>query len=158
MAYCILKSYKLKIEPLKIFEALNKHKNCFFLDSSLNSDYSLGRYSFLGIDPFFIVKTKDDAPFEKLRKLLNRYNLSIPKSNIPFLGGAVGYFTYDLGLTLEKKITRKTKVDLGIPNSFFGFYNAIIIIDHLKGLLYIFSVGFPETNCRLAKILCETNF
>lgn len=158
MAYYILKSYKLKVTPFEIFEILSHGKNCFFLDSSLNSNYSLGRYSFLGIDPFYILRTKNQDPFRKLREILGRYKISISKNNLPFLGGAVGYLAYDLGLILEKKIKIKPKKDLGIPDCFFGFYNTIIIIDHLKQLLYIFSVGFPERNHRLAKLLSQSNF
>lgn len=158
MAYYILKSYKLDFEPFKIFEILSKENNCFFLDSSLNADYSLGRYSLLGIQPFFILKTKDQDPFKKLRQYLNLYNISIPKNNLPFLGGAVGYFAYDLGLILEKKINRRIKQDLGIPDCFFGFYNMVIIIDHLKQIIHIFSVGFPERNHHYAKLLSQSNF
>jgi para-aminobenzoate synthetase component 1 len=159
MAYYIWKSYKLKgIEPAKIFEVLSKEKYAFFLDSSLNANFSLGRFSFLGSDPFFIFKNKDQDPFKKLRALLNPYRISLSKMPIPFLGGAVGYLAYDLGLTLEKKVKKRKKEDLGIPDCFFGFYNHVIIIDHLKQLLYIFSVGFPEKDYRLAKLLAKTNF
>jgi para-aminobenzoate synthetase component 1 len=158
MAYCILKSYKLKIEPFKIFEILSQQKNCFLLDSSLNANYSLGRYSFLGIDPFFTLKTKGQDLFKKLREILEMYKIRLPKNNIPFLGGAVGYLTYDLGLILEKKIERKIKPDLGIPDFFFGFYNTVLIIDHFKKLFYICSLGFPERDYRLAKLLAESNF
>jgi para-aminobenzoate synthetase component 1 len=128
------------------------------LDSSLNANYSLGRYSFLGIDPFFTLKTKGQGSFKKLREILEMYKICIPKNNIPFLGGAVGYLTYDLGLILEKKIERRIKPDLGIPDFFFCFYNTILIIDHLKQLLYLCSVGFPEKNYRLAKLLADSNF
>jgi len=157
MAYYILKSYKLKFNPFQIFAALSQENYCFFLDSSLNAN-SLGRYSFLGIDPFYILKTKNQNPFPRLREIIDRYKISLSKSNLPFLGGAVGYLTYDLGLILERKLNCRPKQDLGIPDCFFGFYNTLIIIDHLKQLLYIFSVGFPEKNYRLAKSLCEFNF
>jgi len=159
MAYCIWKSYKLKIEPLLIFSALKNEKNCFFLDSSLNSDYTQGRFSFFGIDPFFILKTGGQNPFGKLREALNKYNFSTPqKFPIPFPGGAVGYFTYDLGVILEKKIKKIAKEDLGIPDCFLGFYNTVVAIDHLKKLLYLFALGFPETKHCLAKSLADTNF
>jgi para-aminobenzoate synthetase component 1 len=176
MAYYILNSYKLKINPLEIFEALKNERNCFFLDSGLNSDYSLGRFSFLGIDPFYILETKNQPafakasagcppkrceggqnPFLKLREILNYYKISLPKSNIPFLGGAVGFLSYDLGLILEKKIKIKPKDDLGIPDCFFGFYNTVIITDNIKRILYICAVGFPEKSYYLAKSLCESN-
>ncbi|MFH0912817.1 MAG: aminodeoxychorismate synthase component I [Candidatus Omnitrophota bacterium] len=157
MAYYILKSYKLKIDPFKIFAALKDQKNCFFLDSSLNIG-PMGRYSFLGIDPFHVLKTKNEDPLPKLRDILGRFQISDFKSNLPLLGGAVGYLAYDLGFTLEKKLKTRSKETLKLPDCLFGFYNSIIIIDHFKGLLHIFAVGFPERNRRLAKLLSEANF
>jgi len=158
MAYYILKSYKLKVDPSQIFAVLKDKKNCFFLDSSLNANYYLGRYSFLGIDPFYIFATKNQNSFAQLREIFNRYKISIPKNNLPFLGGAVGYLAYDLGFALEEKLKAKPRPDLRIPDCLFGFYNTILIVDHLKQKFYIFSVGFPEKNYRLAKLLCERNF
>ncbi len=157
MAYYILKSYKLKVEPFRVFEALKNERSCFFLDSSLNAN-SLGRYSFLGIDPFYVLETKNRDPFPRLREILGRYRISIPGSGLPFLGGAVGYFGYDLGFILEKKLKNTPKAGLGLPDCALGFYNTAIIIDHLKKLLYIFSIGFPETKYHLAKSLCDFNF
>jgi para-aminobenzoate synthetase component 1 len=157
MAYCILKSYKLKVEPFEIFAALKDEKNCFFLDSSLNADPQ-GRYSFLGIDPFYVLKTKDEEPFEELRALMERYKVCFPKGKLPFVGGAVGYLAYDLGFLLEKKLKKKIPDDLGTPDCFFGFYNTIIIVDNLKKLLYIVALGLPEKNSRIAKALAKENF
>lgn len=157
MAYSILKSYKLKISPFEIFAALKDEKNSFFLDSGLNSN-PLGRYSFLGIEPFYILEMKNQDPFPRLRELLDRYKISLPRDGFPFPGGAVGYLAYDLGLALEKKLKNKPKIGAGIPDCAFGFYNTIIIIDHLKDLLYIFAVGFPERGYHLAKSLAQSNF
>src|SRR3989338_6448986 len=98
MAYCILKSYKLKVSPFEVFRALRNQKNCFFLDSSLNSDYSLGRFSFLGTDPFHIVEARQPDSFKKLRGLMERFKITPAKSCLPFWGGAVGFFAYDSGL------------------------------------------------------------
>jgi len=159
MAYYILKSYKLKIAPSEIFEAFSVHKYCFFLDTSL-VDYSkgLGRYSILGIDPFFILKARRDAPFEKIRNEINKYKIVEKSPALPFLGGAVGFFAYDLGLALEKKVRVAEKPDLGIPDCFFAFYNTSLIIDHSKELLYIFASGFPEKKEHLARLLARLNF
>ncbi len=128
------------------------------MDSSLNSDYSLGRYSFLGINPFDILETKGKEPFPQLREALSHYRIARPGYNLPFLGGAVGYLSYDLGLLLEKKIRLLAKEDdTGIPDSFFAFYNSGIIIDHWKNLLYIFSIGLPEKSMHLQRTLCQAN-
>lgn len=161
MAYCTLKSYKLRFSPFEIFEALKNEKNCFFLDSSLNPfipNYSLGRYSFLGIDPFYILETKNRNPFKELKGLLSRYKIpSFKRGGPPFLGGAVGYLAYDLGFILEKKIKPGFKPALSVPDCVFGFYSAIIIIDHFKQLFYIFSAGFPEKTYHLEKLACKSN-
>lgn len=157
MAYYILRSYKLNFPAFRVFEILSREKNCFFLDSSLNHKY-LGRYSFLGIEPFFILKTKGIDPFKTIREKLESYRVSFPDTNIPFLGGAVGYLAYDLGFVLEKSIKKRYKPDPGIPDCLFGFYNTSVIIDHHKQLFYILSLGFPEKKYHLAKTLAESNF
>lgn len=156
MAYYTLNSYKLKVKPLQIFSALVDRTNCFFLDSSLISDSS-GRYSFLGIDPFFILETKGRNPLPRLRGLLDKYKISLPKNYPPFCCGAIGYLSYDLGFLLENKLQRKTADDLKLPDCHFSFYNTVIITDNIKKLLHIFTTGFPEKGYLSAKALCQNN-
>ena len=158
MAYFTLKSYKLKTSPLEIFALLKNERNCFFLDSSLNRAPASGRYSFLGIEPFYVLEVRSQEPFTKLRQALSQYRISSRHCPLPFLGGAVGYLSYDLGFLLEKKLQKRISDDLKIPSCVFGFYNTAIIIDNLKKILYIFAAGFPEKRYGLAKTLCEANF
>ncbi|MFH1440463.1 MAG: aminodeoxychorismate synthase component I [Candidatus Omnitrophota bacterium] len=164
MVYYILKSYKLNFDPLRIFEIFSRQKNCFFLDSSL-SGYPSGRFSFLGIEPFSILEAKQKEPFDDLRDKLSLYKIPIGArhalpciDNIPFFGGAVGYLAYDLGFALEKKIKSRVKPDLGIPDSYFAFYNTVVIIDHYKNLFYILALGWPEKKGYLSRALAEENF
>lgn len=110
----------------------------------------LGRFSFMGFDPFFILKTKNKRPFEQLRQLLKKYSYQNCNAAVPFLGGAVGYFAYDLGFLIER-IESYAKDDLNLPDCFLGFYDCTITIDHLKNKLYIFSTGLPETKGYFAK-------
>ena len=146
---CIWKCYDYSGDGIDILEAIKNQPYSFFLDSGVNI-YNLGRFSFLGSDPFLIYKTKREKPFNKLRQLLNKYKLS-PIAGLPnFIGGAVGYFSYDLG-SLFEKVASKAEDDLGLPECFFGFYDVLIIIDHLLQKLYIVSSGLPETNKALAR-------
>jgi para-aminobenzoate synthetase component 1 len=156
MASYILKSYKLKVDPFAVFEALSREKNSFFLDSSLRTQ-ALGRFSFLGISPFFILKSVKREPFSRLRELLNEYRIPSPHPEFPLLGAAVGYLAYDLGVILEQKVRARSKPDPGIADCYFGFYNSIVGIDHLKRRLYISCVGFPEKKSYLAALLCRQN-
>lgn len=164
MVYYILKSYKLNFEPSGIFEVFSRQRNCFFLDSSLKLGLN-GRFSFLGIEPFSILKSKGEDPFGDLRDKLLPYKIPVGAryalpfiDNIPFFGGAVGYLAYDLGFILEKKIKRQVKQDLGIPDSSFAFYNTVVIIDHYKNLFYILALGWPEKKGHLARVLARENF
>lgn len=157
MAYCILKSYKLKSQAPDIFSALSKRRNCFFLDSSLGSN-GCGRFSFLGADPFFVLRLNNIDPFSKLRREFDQYELQSPAGAPPFIGGAVGYFSYDMGFSLEDKLKALRRSDLNTPDCIFGFYNKVIAVDHYKNLLYICASGFPEKNARLARLLAQKNF
>jgi para-aminobenzoate synthetase component 1 len=157
MAYYILKSYNFNCDPIFILEKIKDKNHPFLLDSSFY-DKKFGRFSFLGFEPFFILRTKDREPFFDLRNLLDRYQLSLKKNSLPFLGGAIGFLSYDLGFVLEEKLTKRIPDDLEIPDCFFGFYSFGIIIDHFLKRLYIFSLGFPEKRYSLAKSLAEENF
>ncbi|MFA5118689.1 MAG: aminodeoxychorismate synthase component I [Candidatus Omnitrophota bacterium] len=151
-----MKSYKLRVDPLSVFAAFKDEKNCFFLDSSLSAG-STGRYSFIGMDPFYILKSSSKDPFSALRRRLNDYRLSVPGNNIPFLGGALGYLTYDLGVEMEASHRGRKKGSLSVPQSYFAFYNTVVIIDNPARKLYIFSAGFPEKKYHAAKALCGHN-
>lgn len=157
MAYCTCKSYNLKIGSLQLFEAIRSEKNCFFLDSSLNSNLG-GRFSFLGVDPFYILKTKEVNPFPVLREVLEKYKISASAHMPPFLGGAVGYLAYDLGFLLEKKLSKSIPDTVGIPDCYFAFYNTVVTVDNIKKRLYISALGFPEKSSHFGKLLCELNF
>jgi len=103
------------------------------------------------------LKTSKRQPFSKLREMLSEYRIYPPHTGFPFLGAAVGYLAYDLGFVLEQKIKTRSKPDLGIADCYFGFYNTVVGIDHLKRKLHICAVGFPEKKSYLAGALCRKN-
>ena len=154
----LYKIYKYNKDPFDIFCALRGKKNVFFLDSGLNLD-GLGRFSFLGFEPEFILKTKEEESFFLLlRHNLNKFKLPVQLNKLsPFLGGLCGYLSYDLGLSLEKIRSKNLNV-LDVPAAYLGFYNAVIIIDHLKKRLAIFTCGFPEKNLRASKLKAKERF
>lgn len=154
----LYKIYKYNKDPFDIFCALRDKKNVFFLDSGLNLD-GLGRFSFLGFEPEFILKTKEEENlFLLLRHNLNKFKLPVQLNKLsPFLGGFCGYLSYDLGLSLEKIRSKNLNV-LDVPAAYLGFYNALIIIDHLKKRLAIFACGFPEKNSRASKLKAKERF
>lgn len=49
--------------------------------------------------------------------------------NLPFLGGALGYFSYDLGRRFER-LPIKAEQDISLPEMAIGIYSQAVIFDH----------------------------
>lgn len=143
--------------PLDAFELLRDKPFSFFLDSGMDP-HKLGRYSFIGSDPFLVLSTRgsesalsrgaeksylSDNPFDILNHWLEVYHLDSAASPVPFVGGAVGYFSYDLGHFIERLPSRAVD-DLKLPECYFGFYDLVLAFDNLQGKVYVISTGFPE--------------
>lgn len=141
----------------QLFEAFRNGPFSFFLDSGMDPA-RLGRYSFVGSDPFLVLRSRGNevslirgeteevrrgSPFDILRELLAVYSLDTDESSLPFIGGAVGYFSYDLCHFIEC-LPRTTIDDLDLPEAYLAFYDAIAVFDHLYKKAYLVSTGFPE--------------
>jgi para-aminobenzoate synthetase component I len=134
-----------------------------FLDSSL-TDGRGGRYSYFTAVPFLTVQSRgrrveltgpagrvvtEEDPWNLLQLLLRRYPVDRVQGLPPFLGGAVGYFGYELGRTLER--LPATAADEGLPELDVGFYDWVLAADHLSGESWIVATGLPtgeESNPR----------
>ena len=124
----------------------------FALDSTQLVD-SLGEWSFYGSDPFEVITGGDDL-FE-VRKLMSAYK-SDNFSEIPFLGGAVGFISYDYGRCLETIPSVATN-DLAIPNYCFGLYDGIVAKNTATGEVFLIASevreSAKETFVRLESII-----
>ncbi len=129
----------------------------FWLDSSLSGG-ERGRWSFMGSRPFLVLKTYGRRvimeeggivtrsaanPFDELRKQLNRFSLEREGLDIPFLGGAVGFFSYDLGRMVET-LPVQAEDDLNTPDIYLGFYHTVLAIDHMENRAFIIASGLPQ--------------
>jgi len=61
---------------------------------------------------------------------------------IPFVGGWIGFITYEAGLTIEG-IKRTTICDVPIPALRFGLYDAAAVFDHLSRRWHLVAVDWP---------------
>jgi len=142
----------------ELFELVKDNPYSFFLDSGMDPQ-RLGRYSFLGSEPFLVMSSRGSEitlvrgrehevqhgnPFAAMGKLLEIYKLDHCPAPVPFLGGAVGYFSYDLCHFIER-LPSTAIDDLKLPESYFAFYDAVMAFDRLEGRAYLVATGFPET-------------
>lgn len=139
--------------PLKIFSKFTNENGAIFLDSAqLRKD--CGRYSFIAVDPFLTLESKNGLikldgeilfgdPLDVLAQQLQKFSQTNIDGLPPFQGGAAGFLSYDLGRHLENLPQPKID-DMLFPDMALGFYDLVIGFDELEKRAWIFSNGFPE--------------
>ena len=140
-----------------LFELIKDKPYSFFLDSGMDPQ-RLGRYSFLGSEPFLVMSSRGSEitlirgqehevqhgnPFDTIGKLLEIYRLDPCPASVPFLGGAVGYLSYDL-CHLVERLPSTAIDDLRLPESYLAFYDTVVAFDHLQKRTCLIATGFPE--------------
>ena len=126
----------------EIFDLIKNEEWPVFLFSN-NNIFSEQRYDIISANPTKKVITYQNAtivedlkskqvfrddPISILKDVM-KDDLSDDDSELPFSGGAIGYFSYDLG-NKNESIKQKTNNDLDIPIMAFGIYEWAVIIDH----------------------------
>ena len=155
--YPLIEEIHASLTPSETFDLFHSEPHSFFLDGGMDHQ-GFGRYSFLGTDPFLIMRNRGNQvtlirqdkqeieqgnPFDILGRVLETYHLDYLPAAIPLWGGAVGYLSYDLCHFIERLPTTAID-DLQLPESYFGFYDTILAFDNLEGKALIVSTGFPE--------------
>ncbi len=155
--YPLIEEVRTPLPAPQLFALFEGRPFSFYLDSGMDPG-KLGRYSLMGSDPFLVLKSRgreitfveegklrkeNGDPFTVLGELLGAYALEKPGPDVPFPGGVVGYFSYDLCHFIER-LPAAAADDLGLPECYLGFYDAVVAFDHLLGKTYIISTGFPE--------------
>lgn len=145
-----IKELNTYYDPFYTYNLFKDDIDSIFLDSS-KEDKLLSKYSFIGLNPYkkftskgrqvLIGKDKYDNvdPFEKLEEIMEEYKLNI-KNDIPFISGAIGYFSYDIGRVLEE-LPDNSDEDFSIPDSIFVFFDNLIIFDLHNKKTYITAAG-----------------
>ncbi len=139
-----IKEIRTELSAFDIY-TIFKEDDCIFLDSSKHQT-ELGRYSIIGLKPNKRLvyekgilredgKNIEGEPFEVLGQRIRTY--SEPNTTeLPIVGGCIGYFSYDLGWVLEKLPDINPSL-VTVPDMYFVFYDLLIIVDHYMGRTYI---------------------
>jgi anthranilate synthase component 1 len=131
--------------PIRVFHHLYQERRAFLLES-VEGGVKWARYSFIGSDPFLMIRAKNgiteietksekssttDKPIDVLKAHLRSYT-SPQLEDLPrFTGGAVGFFGYDL-LQYYEKLPAHRVDDLQMNDMQFMFCDQVIAFDHFK--------------------------
>ena len=114
-----------------------------FLDSAY-PEIDLGRYDIFVGRPMVTLETigdetrivetisqketiSDKDPFLLIKQYLGEKDQNF--SGLPFCGGALGYFSYDLGRKIEV-LPEIAKQDVAMPDMAIGIYDWAVVVDH----------------------------
>jgi anthranilate synthase component 1 len=135
------------LTPVSAFLKIAEHSDYAFLLESVEGGEHVGRYSFLGKDPFLILRgragetlieragvtTGSDKPFvETLRHLMNGFQSPFVPGLPRFTGGAVGYLSYDAAEWFEPTAARKDAKDGQEDDSGFMLFDTVLAFDHVQ--------------------------
>ena len=154
----IIEEVKNAPDAFTLFSNLKRYPYAFFLDSA-RDHHTVGRYSFVGCDPFLVLKSTGDSvvlewahgsaerfssdPFLVLKDLLKRFQVAPSKDGLPFPSGVVGYFSYDLKGFLED-LPERSEDDTRIPGCILGFYDTAVVYDNREKKCFAVSTGLPS--------------
>ena len=112
---------------------------------SASDDHVDSRYDIIVADPVATLITFDQSttiiegdkkttnqedPFTLISELTEKYAPNIEDHNeLPFTGGALGYFAYDLGRRIEQ-LPNLAIDDISMPDMAIGIYTWAIVVDH----------------------------
>ncbi|MCG9582301.1 aminodeoxychorismate synthase component 1 [Vibrio tubiashii] len=84
-----------------------------------------------------VKEASSDNPFELLKRVQDQVLPNLDYcGELPFIGGALGYFSYDLGRRVER-MPSLAKQDLVTPDMAIGLYDWALIVDHKEKSAYV---------------------
>jgi len=164
--------------PESMVDALQGHEGVVLLRTSA-FDSGSARYSLVVAQPFLtfsslgsgceiVVNRPPDSgtamprhqrqfgnPWHVLESLMSRFEL-LDEIDLPFpLGGAFGFWGYDLKNFTEPKLPRRAINYLELPDFQVGFYDSLMVFDHRLNTTFVVSTGLNADGSRTEKRATE---
>src|SRR4051812_16599149 len=137
------------LTPVSAFRKVARGGPSFLFESVIGGE-KVGRFSFLGTEPFLRFEARGHEvsitavdrpgearrftsadPFEDLRALVERHR-AVHLPGLPrFAGGAVGFASYD-SVRYTEHLPDAPPDDRGLPDLAFAFYDRMVIFDHIR--------------------------
>jgi anthranilate synthase component 1 len=138
--------------PVSAFLKLARGRYGFLLES-VEGGERLARYSFVGADPYLILRVRDavaeyrwlsgpragtvermpcDSALDAVRRELERRPVALAPGLPRFHGGAVGYLAYESASRFEPAVPVPDDDPLHLPEALFCFCDTLLIFDHVR--------------------------
>ena len=132
--------------PMELYRRISKQaRSSFLLESAVGAERTVS-YSFIGCCPKFVLRCEDgrvsgapsrcDDPVEAMREVVKQNR--IDDRRFPFMGGLVGYFSFEFARYLEKRTPFLR--DESFPDYELGFYKEAVVYDHSRFQCHYLSV------------------
>jgi anthranilate synthase component 1 len=140
------------LTPVSAFLKIAEDADYAFLLESVEGGEHVGRYSFLGKDPFLILRSRDgrttidrggqiaeeSRPFvETLRGLMADFRSPFVPDLPRFTGGAVGYFGYGASTWFEPVLGDLGAASDGSDAAGFMLFDTVLAFDHVQHRILI---------------------
>jgi anthranilate synthase component 1 len=132
--------------PVSAFLKIARGPYSFLLES-VEGGERLARYSFIGTEPYVVLRSEgDDAdPLLAIEEEMNKRRLIHMPGLPPFHGGAVGYLSYEAVRHFERLPSPEAD-PLGTAESMFMFADSVLVFDHLRHRIKVVSHAHLDGN------------
>src|SRR5215470_392819 len=139
------------LTPVSAYLRLAQGARHSFLLESVEGGEKIGRYTFAGAHPEEVFRYANGAcvleshdrviweendPISFLRERIERFKPVRVPGLPPLVGGAIGYFSYDM-VRLIERLPRRLRDDIGLCDAMLMFYLGLIAFDHVRQRLWI---------------------
>jgi anthranilate synthase component 1 len=147
------------LTPVSAFLKIAEHSDYAFLFESVEGGERIARYSFLGKDPFLVLRqrqgrtivdrsgvtTESEEPFvPALRTLMAEFQSPFVPGLPRFTGGAVGFLAYDASPVFESALQEAWRqaswsgaTDTAEDEAGFMLFDTVLAFDHVKHRILI---------------------
>lgn len=141
--------------PVSVFLKLRNYYPLPFLFESVESGNRIGRYSFIGLNPIFEVKTtqsettllpvqpwfsyqfKTEKPVDRLKELYSLFSTTPIESLPSFTSGLVGYFSYDSISLIEPTLAFNKPEDYPCSLVHLYGFDTLIVFDNASRRVHL---------------------